>query len=67
MLRDLLPALLRTVRGGNMRLGAARTADLNMIGSSNLKTVIWASAEWDKRKVARGHPSLMMMEIFCIL
>jgi hypothetical protein len=48
-----------------MRLGAARTADLNMIGSSTLMTAIRESAEWDKRKVAREHLSLMMLVMFC--
>ena len=65
MLRNRVRELLTTVRDGSMRLGAARTADLNMIGSSKLKTVIQESAIWNKRKVAREHSSLMTAELFC--
>ena len=52
MLRNRVLEVLTIVRDGKMRLGAARTADLNMVGSSTLKTVIRESVGWNKRKVA---------------
>lgn len=52
MLISRLPEALMMVRDGKMRLGAARTVDLNMMGSSTLTTVIRELARFYKRKVA---------------
>lgn len=66
MLKNLLDGLfLRRAREGRMRRGAARTADLNMVGEGTLKRVFYNVADGTKEKWREHIGWGSDIEVFC--